>query len=380
MRMNNPEPTPKTDAVWLVDTTLRDGEQAAGVSFTRDEKVAITRALVEAGIPEIEVGTPAMGPEEIDDIRSLLDFDARVRLTAWCRARRSDIDAAAACEVSAVHLSFPASPILMGCFGWSEDRVLSELADLVDYARGQFPFVSVGAQDASRASLGFLERLIGAARSAGADRVRLADTVGILTPTATARLVERATAWARGMEIGFHAHDDLGMATANAVVALEAGASSVDVTVVGLGERAGNAALEEVVMAIETSSPRSTNVATAHLAGLAKVVTEAAGWALARNKAVVGQSVFRHESGIHCAGMEKNRRAYQPFEPAAVGRGDEEVVVGKHAGRATLRAAYRDLGVDPSTLNLAAILDRVHGHCHTHKGPLSASELLALSH
>jgi homocitrate synthase NifV len=251
---------------------------------------------------------------------------------------------------------------------------------LVDYARGGFSFVSVGVQDASRASLDFLESLIRVARNAGADRVRLADTVGILSPSATMRLVERAVSWAQGTEIGFHAHDDLGMATANAVVALEAGAGSVDVTVAGMGERAGNAALEEVVMALATSSPRATNVATSRLAPLGELVTNAAGLPVAANKAVLGRNVFRHESGIHCAGIEKDARAYQPFDAATVGHTSEEIVVGKHSGRATLRAAYRELGIDPSAVNLDAVLGRVHLHCHSHKEPVTRKQLLSFCH
>jgi homocitrate synthase NifV len=267
----------------------------------------------------------------------------------------------------------------MACFGKDEERVLAELQTLVEFARGYFPFVSVGAQDASRASLKFLERFVIAAREGGADRLRLADTVGILTPNRTQDLIARSAAWAGPMTIGFHAHNDFGMATANAVSAIEAGAASVDVTVAGLGERAGNAALEEVVMVLDRLSPRKSGVATAMLAPLGTLVMAAAKREIPPGKPILGASAFCHESGIHCAGLEKNSLAYQPFEPAAVGQAGSGFVLGKHASQATLRAAFSTAGIDVTGLDLAAMLARVHYFARCNQQPMSPRQLLELS-
>ena len=343
------------DEVQLLDTTLRDGEQMPGVSLTPADKLDLARELDAAGVHVIEAGSACTSDGEREGIRRVADAGLDATVTSFARGVKSDIDRALDCGVDGVNLVVPASDKHVETkVGSSRDEVVDNTVELVEYAKDQGLWVELLGEDGSRADLDYLERLMGAGLDAGADRVCYCDTVGAASPERTAEVVSRL---AELGPTGLHTHDDLGFGMANVHAGLKAGADFVHGTVTGVGERAGNVALEEVAIALDRCYDVET-IELSRLYRLCRAVSETTGVALPPNKAVCGTNAFAHESGIHTDGTLKDGAMYEPYPPETVGR-ERRLVLGKHAGRAGVAAALAEHDVATTDEEVGAVVERV---------------------
>ncbi|MBA9087209.1 homocitrate synthase NifV [Fontibacillus solani] len=363
--------------IWLEDTTLREGEQAPGVSFTLEEKVQIAKYVDAIGVTAIEVGTPAMGGPETKAISAILNSGISARLIGWNRGKKSDLDASFACGLNSMHIGLPASDYhLDKKFNKSREWVIETMQELVSYAKSQGAWVSVSAEDSGRAEVDFLVQYAKAAKEAGADRMRCSDTIGVLTPFKAHDLFKKVSEES-GLPIMAHMHNDFGLATANTLAAVKGGATHVHFTVNGLGERAGLAPIDEVLLGLIKHNQLDLEVNLSILKELSEYVASASGRAIAKNKAVTGDAMFAHESGIHVDGVLKVPEAFEPYPPELVG-GERKIVIGKHSGRNAILHILQKNNIDAQKDDLDAVLEQVRYKAVTSKQEISDEDVIAI--
>ncbi|HEX2140059.1 MAG TPA: 2-isopropylmalate synthase [Woeseiaceae bacterium] len=353
-----------SDRVRIFDTTLRDGEQSPGCSMTRAQKLTMSRALAELGVDTLEAGFAAASPDDFAAVQAIARSVRGSGVAALARCHRHDIERAAAAlegaEAPRIHVFIATSDLhLAAKLRKSRAEVLDAAGEAVALARRYVDDVEFSAEDASRSDPDYLAEVFSAAVEAGASTLNVPDTVGYAVPAEYAALFAHLRATVRGIEravLSCHCHDDLGLAVANSLAAIENGARQVECTVNGIGERAGNAALEEIVMALRTRAGHygvGTRIRTERLYPVSRRLVTLTGSVVARNKAIIGENAFAHESGIHQHGMLRNRETYEIMAPEDVGVPQSQLVLGKHSGRAALAGRLKGLGfvLDEASLN-----------------------------
>lgn len=362
--------------VTINDTTLRDGEQAPYVSFTTQEKIEIAQLLSQSGADELEVGIPAMGEKECQDIKEILNLNLPQRVMTWNRAVVRDLEKSLECGVKAVDLSIPTSKEMINIkYKGNVDKLLRSLEESVTLGKQEGLFVCIGGEDSSRADNTFLKEILEFGKSLGADRFRYCDTVGILTPSKTKETIKELNSV--GLAIEMHTHNDFSLANANALAGVEGGAVSLNTTVMGLGERAGNASFEQILMTLIKLYGEEREFNHLSIRELAKTVSSAAKLKISKNAPIIGENIFAHESGIHADGMFKSKSAYEPFEPSNVG-GKRAFPVGKHSGAGTLVYKLNKLGFNCSKLEVSGLVPKVREIVTNRKQVLSDNELKLL--
>ena len=358
------------DAVRIFDTTLRDGEQSPGFSMNAEEKIRMARQLAALRVDVIEAGFPIASKGDLEGVQRVAREIRDVPIAALARAKKHDVDAAIeALQPAAearLHVFLATSDLhLRVKLGMTREQALEAIGAMIRYGRQHVAEVEFSAEDAGRTDIDFLCTVCRTAVEAGATVLNLPDTVGYAVPEEYGEMFRRVREYlddAPGVTLSAHCHDDLGLAVANSLAAVRAGVRQIECTVNGIGERAGNASLEEVVVALavrKESFGVTTGVRLDQLFAASRLLTEITGAAVAPNKAVVGANAFAHEAGIHQDGIIKNPQTYEIISPEMVGVPSRSLVLGKHSGRNALKASLRDLGYEPSDAELAEVYARV---------------------
>ena len=374
--------------VYIFDTTLRDGEQSPGCSMTVPEKLRLARKLVDLGVDILEAGFPIASEGDFEAVDAVSREFSWAQVAALARANTPDIERAAAAlkhaRRSRIHTFIATSEIhLKYKLKKSEKQVLDEAAAAVELAREYTDDVEFSAEDATRTDWDYLEKICRAVVGAGARTVNLPDTVGYSVPEEYAALIARMVrALGDSAVVSVHCHDDLGLAVANSIAAVQAGARQIECTINGIGERAGNASLEEIVMAFKTRPdklPYETKIVTEQIYSTSQLLAQTITFGPQPNKAIVGENAFAHEAGIHQDGYLKERTTYEIIEPTSVGVPESKLVLGKHSGRHALHKRAGDLGFDLDKAELDALYHRFTAAADRKKG-LRNEEIVALIH
>ncbi len=353
--------------VWW-DETLRDGEQTPGVYYTHDEKLELARLISAAGVDVMNVGIPAISPNELKAVKAIANEGLDASILGAARTIRSDIDAVIQSDAPEIAAFIAASEVhLKHKLNLTHEQAIEKAVDSVEYAKDHGLKVTFVTEDTVRADMGFVADIYRAAIDAGAKRVLFCDTVGVMTPSTFGWWLDKTVARIKRpkVEYGVHIHNDFGMGVANTLTALEHGIPCVNTTVNGIGERAGNACFEELVMALEELYHVKTHIDKAQLYALSRRVEEISGVPVAFNKAVTGYNAFTHESGIHTDGVIKNTLTYEPMQVEQLGR-RRRFVFGKHTGTRAVEARLGEAGCKATKEQLLGIANEIKVHTENH--------------